>query len=167
MMYGAGERVLYGSHGVCQVVTVEERKVDRKMVAYLVLEPEGQPGARFLVPTHNEKAMAKISPVLTPESLEALLLSPQIRENLWEAVENLRKNLYRDILSGGDRVQLLRMLHTLYRHKAERLAEGKKFHQSDDNFLRDGEKLMASEIAWVLHMDVAQARDYLREKLQA
>lgn len=166
-MYGAGDRVLYGSHGVCQVVALEERKVERKRVTYLVLEPEGQPGARFLVPAHNEKTMAKISPVLTPESLEELLQSTQIRESLWEGVENLRKNLYRDVLSGGNRVKLLRMIYTLYRHKADRLAEGKKFHQSDDNFLRDGEKLMAGEIAWVLHMDPVQARDYLREKLQA
>lgn len=166
-MYAPGDRVLYGSHGVCQVVTLEERKVDRKMVTYLVLEPEGQASARFLIPTHSEKAMAKVSPVLTPESLEALLQSSEIRESLWETAENLRKNLFRDVLSGGDRVKLLQMLHTLYHHRAARLAEGKKFHQSDENFLRDGEKLISSEISWVLNMDATQAREYLREKLQA
>lgn len=166
-MYGAGERVLYGSYGVCQVVAMEERKVDRKIVAYLVLEPEGQPGARYLVPTHNEKAMARLSAVLTPEGLEELLQSDEIRQPLWETAENLRRNLYRDVLSSGDRVQVLRMLHTLYRHKAERLAQGKKFHQSDDNFLRDGERLIASEIAWVMAMELDDARNYLRERLLA
>lgn len=166
-MYVAGDRVLYGSHGVCQVVALEDRKVDRKMVTYLVLEPEGQPGARFLVPTHNEKAMCKLSPVLNEQQLETLLVSPEIREPLWESAENLRKNLYRDVLSSGDRVQVLRMIHTLYMHKQTRLAEGKKFHQSDDNFLRDGERLMASEIGSVLQMEPTQARDLLREKLQA
>lgn len=166
-MYVAGDRVLYSSHGVCQVVALEDRKVDRKMITYLVLEPEGQPGARFLVPTHNAAAMAKVSTVLTAEGLEALLLSPHIRENVWEPVENLRKNLYREILSCGNRVRILQMIHTLYRHREARLAEGKKFHQSDDNFLRDGEKLIISEISWVLQMDANEARDYLRDKLQA
>ena len=44
---------------------------------------------------------------------------------------------------------------------------GKKFHLCDDNFLRDAEKLMSSEIALVLEMTMEQARDYLRTEFAA
>ena len=45
-MYQTGDRVVYGSHGVCCVASLEERVIDRKIVQYLALEPVGQEGAR-------------------------------------------------------------------------------------------------------------------------
>ena len=56
-MYQIGDQVVYGIHGVCCVVEQEERVIDRKRVTYLVLEPVGQDGSRYLVPTHNAAAM--------------------------------------------------------------------------------------------------------------
>lgn len=166
-MYVAGDRVLYGSHGVCRVTALEQRKVDRKILTYLALEPEGQQGASYLVPTHNEVAMAKLCPLLSCDALETLLASDIIREGEWVEDGNQRKLIYRELISGGNREKLLQMLFALYRHKEARLAEGKKFHQTDDNFLRDAEKLICGEICFVLGMEFTQAREYLREKLQA
>ena len=164
-MYVAGERVLYGSHGVCRVTALEERRIDRKNVIYLVLEPLGQSGASYLVPTHNAAAMAKLCPVLPREELVALLESEHIRQ--WELVEdgNQRKAQYRELLGSCDRVRLLQMISALYRHRESRYAEGKKFHQIDEGFLRDAEKIICSEIGCVLELDPQQARAYLREKL--
>lgn len=164
-MFVAGDRVIYGSHGVCRVTKLEDRKIDRKYVTYLVLEPEGQPGASYLVPTHNAAAMAKLCPILCRDALEALLASEEIRLGEWTEDGNQRKLLYRELLNGGDRVRLLQMICALYRHKEARLAEGKKFHQSDDGFLRDAEKLICSEISCVLGLDSQQAKLYLHEKL--
>lgn len=59
-MYQVGDKVVYGIHGVCMVVDLEERVIDRKRVIYLALEPVGQGNAKYLVPTHNAAAMAKI-----------------------------------------------------------------------------------------------------------
>ena len=77
-MYQIGEVVLYGIHGVCRVVDTEERVLDRKKVAYLVLEPLEQNGARFFVPSHNPAAMAKLRPVMTKEELDRLLCSREV-----------------------------------------------------------------------------------------
>ena len=164
-MYVAGDRVLYGSHGVCRVTALEQRKIDRKMVTYLALSPEGQPGASYLVPTHNPAAMAKLSPILSREAMDALLASGEIRHSDWIEDSNQRKAVYRETLCCGDRVRLLQMICALYRHTAARLAEGKKFHQSDDGFLRDAEKLICSEISCVMELDMHQARAYLKEAL--
>ena len=73
-MYQTGDQVLYGIHGVCMVADLENRVMDGKTVVYLVLEPAGQSGSRFLVPTHNAAAMAKVRPVMSAEALENLLL---------------------------------------------------------------------------------------------
>lgn len=166
-MYQMGDMVVYGSHGVCCVAGQEDRIIDKRTVTYLALEPVGQGGSRFLVPTHNAVAMSKLSHILKPEELDALLQSEGIRAAVWIRDENQRKQSYREMISGGDRQKLLAMIHTLYRHKAAQQAAGKKVHLCDENFLRDAEKLLISEIAIVLDMEPDQAKQYLRTKLKA
>lgn len=162
-MYQVGDRVVYGIHGVCDVVEQEQRKVDGKLVTYLVLEPVGQDGSRFLVPTHNALAMGKLTPMLTKADLEALLVSPEGREDGWIADENRRKQLYRELIGSGDRAKLIQQVRTLYRHKQSLAATGKRCHLCDDNFLRDAERLLVNEVAIVLETDQDSAKAYLRE----
>ena len=165
-MYQIGQLLVYGVHGVCRILEEEQRTVDRKKVTYLVLEPAGQEGTKYLVPTHNAAAMAKLRPVLKREALEALLESPGIRGEVWVQDENRRKQLYRELIGSGDRERLLAMIRLILRHKEEQLAAGRKCHLCDDNFLRDAENQIIGEISAVMEMDAGRAKAYLREKLK-
>lgn len=165
-MYQAGDQVVYGMHGVCRVVQEEKRVIDRKTVTYLVLEAVGRNGSRFYVPTHNASAMSKIRPILTEQELDVLLCCEETLADGWIPEEGKRKLAYREAISSGDRVLVAKILRALYRHKAERIAAGKKFHMSDDNFLRDAEKLLVSEAAIVRDCDVDAAKQYIRSKLK-
>ncbi len=166
-MYQVGDQVVYGVHGVCRIADFQKQIVNRKTVTYLVLEPVGQDGARYLVPMHNEAAMSKLRPMLSPQEMEALLQSQEIRTDNWIREENIRKQTYRELITSGDRAGLMRMVHTLYKQKNIQLAAGKKFHLADDNFLRDAEKLLTSEIAVVMGMEPDEARTYLRNQLKS
>jgi len=165
-MYQIGDKVVYGIHGVCVVADQEERILDRKKRIYLALEPVGQDGSRFLVPTHNETAMGKLRPMLTAQELQDLIQSEQVHADAWIKDENQRKQIYRELISSGDRVRLMQMTATLYRHKAVQLAAGKKVHLCDDNFLRDAEKLLTGEFAIVMEMTQDEARSYIRKYLK-
>lgn len=165
-MYQIGQLLVYGVHGVCRVLDEEQRVVDRKKVTYLVLEPIGQEGAKFLVPTHNAAAMAKLRPMLNREALEALLESPGIRGEIWVRDDNRRKQLYRELIGSGDRERLLAMILLILRHKEEQAAAGRKCHLCDDNFLRDAEKLIIGEISVVMGIAPETAKAFLREKLK-
>ena len=166
-MYQIGDKVVYGVHGVCVVADLEQRVIDRKKRTYLALEPIGQDGSRYLVPTHNETAMAKLRPMLSAQELETLLRSDEVRKDGWIRDEAQRKNTYRELIGSGDRIRLMQMVHTLYRHRAEQSAAGKKVHLCDENFLRDAEKLLAGEFSIVLQMEQDQAKNYLRSHLKA
>lgn len=165
-MYQVGEKVVYGVHGVCDVVDQEERVIDRKRVTYLALEPVGQGGSRYLVPTHNAAAMAKIRHMLSREELEKLMNSEEVLADGWIRDENQRKQTYRELIGSGNRTKLMQMVHTLYRHKKEQAAAGKKVHLCDENFLRDAEKLLVGEFAIVLDMEPEEAKQYIRSKLK-
>lgn len=165
-MFQTGDKVVYGIHGVCDVVRQETRAVDRKQVVYLVLEPVGQPGSQYLVPTHNAAAMAKLKPMLSVPELEAILQSGEVREDGWVRDENLRKQAYRELINSGDRSRLMCMVRTLYRHREAQTAAGRKCHICDETFLRDAEKLLCGEIAIVLGKEYDEAKRYLKEHLQ-
>lgn len=166
-MYQVGDWVVYGIHGVCRVAGTEKQLVNRKRIQYLVLEPMTQTESRFYLPTENPTAMAKLKTVLSKEALVELLTSDDVHQDAWIQEENQRKQYYRELIGSGDRVSLMKMVSTLYRYKAAQATAGRKFHQSDENFLRDAEKLLSSEIALVMELSPEEARDYLRDQLKS
>ena len=141
--------------------------MNRKRTQYLVLDPLAQTESRFYLPVENPTAMAKLKTVLAKDELTALLASEEVRQDAWIQEENQRKQHYRELIGSGDRVSLMQMVSTLYRYRASQNAAGRKFHQSDENFLRDAEKLLASEISLVLELPAEDARNYLREQLKS
>lgn len=164
-MYGIGEKVLYGSHGVCVVSGLEDRTVDRVKRQYLVLEPADQTGAKFFVPTHNEAALSKLRPLLTREELDALLRSEEVRQEAWIEDENARKQAYRELISSGDRTALIRMVGSLHRHRQAQIEAGRKFHLCDENFLRDAERLLSAEFSVVLGLEPGQVGSYVLQAM--
>lgn len=164
-MFQTGQWVVYGVHGVCRIVGTEMQRVNRKNAEYLVLEPLAQNEARFYLPTENPAAMAKLTAVLPRDEWQALMALDTIRKDAWIAEENQRKLRYRDLLGSGDRAALLQMVATLYCQRDARAAAGRKFHQCDENFLHDAEKLLSTELALVLELPLDEAQTYLRSRL--
>lgn len=165
IMYQSGSYVVYGAQGVCRVIGTEIQRINRTKSEFLILEPIEKAESRFYLPTGNPAVIAKIRPVLTPEELRELFRSSEIQNGVWIPDENRRKQQYRELLSGADRMALLKMLLLVYRHRDQQLAAGRKFHQCDDNFMHDAEKLLCSEISLVLQMAGPEARIFLREQL--
>lgn len=165
-MYNRGERVLYGSHGVCLIIDIEVKSVDRKEITYYVLEPLEQPGSRYYIPIHNKTAVTKLSRLLSSEELQALLVSVKNSDCGWILDEGKRKQHYRELINSGDRAALLGMIRALYRHKQEQIEAGRKFHLCDENFLHDAEKLLREEFSLVLEIPKEQVGNYIAERLR-
>ena len=164
-MLQLGDRVVYGVHGVCCIVDTEQRIVDRKKAEYYVLEPLDHPGSRFYVPMHNQAALSKLRPLMTAQQLEDLFDSPEVRADIWVPDENHRRQQFRALINSGDRTALICMIRCLNDHKNAQLAAGRKFHLSDENFLKDAQKLLISEFSLVLDIPPSNVVDYIERKL--
>ena len=164
-MYQVGDRVVYGIHGVCRVIAHEKQMIDRKPVVYLVLEPVDYEGSRYLLPVHNEVAMAKLRELMSLEELQMLLLE-KTDSGDWVPEENRRKQYYRDLLSGNDPRRILAVIRGVLNHRQMLQESGKKVHQCDENFLHDAQRLIAGEIAAVMDISFAEALEKLRNTLQ-
>lgn len=161
-MYQIGDQVLYGIHGVCQIIGTELRSVDRRKVEYFLLEPLAQPGTRFYIPTQNQAALSKLQPILDAQALIALLNSEEACRDSWISDEGRRKLRYRELINGGDRAAIISMVRSLYRHRRAQADLGRKFHLCDENFLRDAEKLLSSEMTLVLGVAPGQVSALLQ-----
>ena len=166
MQVQCGDMVVYGIHGVCRVADTESRMVDRKMVEYFVLVPKDQPEAKFFVPMHNPLAVAKMRKGLTREELAEVLDSEAVKEDSWIPNENLRKEKYRELISKADCADLIRMLRALHIHKQEQQAAGKKFHQCDENFMRDAERVIRSEVSTVMEISPGTVGAFIQSKIK-
>lgn len=164
-MFQYGDQVVYAGHGVCKVLDLEYKVIDRKKIEFFVLQPLSHPETRFFVPTQNQIAVAKMQPIVTKEEIDKLLTDVSVAELCWIDEENLRKQKYRELLSGGDRAGLICMMRAAYKHKLEQISAGRKFHLCDENFLRDAERLLNSEFGLVLNVDEDGVAEYIKKHL--
>lgn len=164
-MFAVGSLVLYGIHGVCKITREEQRTVDRKQISYLVLEPLDSSGSQFLVPSHNENALSKLRPILTKQELMELLHGEAVHKDAWTDDENLRKQRYRELISGSDRAALLQMVCSLHNHKKMILDNGRKFHLCDENFLKDAERILNAEFSVVLELPHNQVIQFVLDEM--
>lgn len=165
-MYSVDDLVVYGIHGVCKIADIEEKSIGGKKVSYYMLVPENQMGANFYVPIHSTAAVAKLRPLLSKEELEDLLRSSEVRKDAWITDESKRKQRYKELIGSGERAAVLSMVRALHIQKDQQLAAGRKFHLCDENFLRDAEKLLSSEISRVLDLTPEEAIAHLRLSLR-
>ncbi len=110
--------------------------------------------------------MAKVRPILSPEDMEGMLASGRVRTDVWIVDEGKRKLRYKELLTANDREQLAGMVTAMYRHRSALAAAGKKIHLSDENFLRDAEKILSGETAAALNQTPADVLKHLRKKLK-
>lgn len=164
-MYQVEQQVLYAGHGICTIVAIESMRFGKTRAKYYCLQPIEQKDARFYVPVDNEAAVSKLRPIATKEELLALLHSEEIRVSAWIPEENQRKLRYRELITSGDRTELLRMIYTLHGHKDRQIAAGKKLHQCDEGFLHDAQKLLNAEFSLVFELDPAEINRFITSEM--
>ena len=165
-MYQPGDRVVYGIHGVCNILDLELRTIDRKKVEYFVLSPMDQPEARFYVPTQNKAALSKLRPLVNSDQLKEILHGRGLEVASWIQDENHRKQKYRELINRADVAELVCMVRDLHVHRQKQLEQGRKFHLCDENFLRDAEKLLCSEFSLVLNIPQSEVKSYIHNAIE-
>ena len=165
-MFQINDVVVYGAQGVCEIIGIDEKRVNGEVKQYLVLKPKDDKGVTCFVPTWNEKAMGKMRKVMTREEVNAIIDSIPSQEPSWIANENERKDTYKKILTSGDQAAIISMIQALYLHRKEREADGRRLHMTDERFMKDAEQLLYNEWQYVLNVDKAGLMDYIFHRIE-
>ena len=69
------------------------------------------------------------------------------------------------ILDSGDTYSLICLLKSIYKHKYDRISDGKKLHVIDERIMKEAEKVLCDETAYLLGIERESAGLFIRERL--
>lgn len=165
-MIKKNDTVLYGVHGVCKVTDTVMKKIGGEEREYYVLRPVFDCATVLYVPTRNEQLTAKLKRILSAEEIYALIRSMPEEELLWVENENDRKRIYQEALTSGEREQLVRLIKTLHVRREKREEQKKALLLSDERFMKEAERILYEEFAYVLKIDRDQVLPLIMQEIQ-
>lgn len=166
-MYEIGDTVIYRNDGVCTITEITVRMFKDKETEYYVLNPVHNKNAEIFVPKANSDLVSKMRKVLTKDQIMDIIEAMPQENSIWITNESERKEKYKEILSLGDRKELVRLIKTLYIHKQNQKQCGRKLHLADEKLLRDAEKILYDEFSFVLGIKPDEVIDFITTKLNS
>ena len=166
-MFEVNDMVLYGTNGVCELIGIEKRDCGGKMVEYYILKPFYTSNSTVFVPVNNPKLTSKMRYVLTREEIHRMIRSIPENRPEWTEDERERKEKFKDITGRADTFELIRLIGALLEHQREVVERGKKLHIADERMLREAEKMICDEFAYVLGISQEEVADYITRELEA
>ena len=151
-MFKIGERLIYGTLGVMELIDICRMESLGEEREYYVLREWGAKSSSLTyVPTDNRELVGTMRPLLSREEILELIDSARLLpECAWAKDSRLRSERFKKIIAGGDRTELIKMIKTIYEAQREREREGKKVYLSDENAMHKAERLLYSEFSAVL-----------------
>ena len=163
-MYKIGSIVVYGTEGLCKICDITERTFGKETSEYYVLSPLSNEAETVFVPKNNEKVLKRMRPILSKERASELLEAAPSEYGEWVENDRERQQMYKQILLCGSSEDLLMMTRALYLHQIELLERGRKLHAADYRFLKDAEKMLFEELAYVYNITVAEVLPLITRK---
>ncbi len=163
-MYKIGSIVVYGTEGLCKICDITERTFGKETSEYYVLSPLSNEAETVFVPKNNEKVLKRMRSILSRERASELLEAAPSEYGEWVENDRERQQMYKQILLCGSSEDLLMMTRTLYLHQIELLERGRKLHAADERFLKEAEKMLFEELAYVFNITVAEVLPLITRK---
>lgn len=149
-MYSIGEHVLYGLHGVCKIDAIEKKRFGDELHDYYILKPVFDQGSTIFVSTKKEALVSKMIPLLCRDDIYMLMDNLSISESYWIDNESVRKEEYKTIIESNDRAKQLSIFKAILLHRQKLIALKRKMHSCDEIILKNVEKRLYEEFAFVL-----------------
>lgn len=139
------EYIVY--HGdVCKII---DKKIIRGM-DYYTLIPIYDDSLVINIPVKNDKIRSLIS---KKQALDIISQIPNIP--LIEAEnDKYLETIYKDLLSNDDLLDLVKIIKTTYLRNQNRIDNGKKTGERDNNYLEKAEKRLYNELAIALNISI-------------
>lgn len=165
MEHKINDIVLYGSHGVCRITDITERKIGAETLEYYILNPIYDEKSTIFVPAQNQLLLGKMQQIPSKDEIMSALDIAVNEDPEWITNDSDRNVNYREVIDSGVLTDVIGMVKALYIHREKQASCGKKLHVSDERFLKEAEKIVFDEMALVLGIDRKSARQFLEDKL--
>ncbi|MBQ6568842.1 MAG: CarD family transcriptional regulator [Clostridia bacterium] len=161
-MFSVNDSVMYEGYGVCKIIDIKPEIFDKRKITYYILKPLYDDKTTMHCPV--EGAEKKLRRLLTSEEIHSLIKLMPDAKTSWVDNDQLRKEKFLAIIKEGKSEELVRLIKTLYLKRQEKLESGKKFHVSDERFMKEAENILYGEFAHVLSISPEEVVPFIFEK---
>lgn len=166
-MFDLNDIVLYGAEGIYRIVEITEMDFKGEKAEYYVLKSLYNDTAVIFVPRNNTELLAKMRRILSTDEIHQIIKEMPDNDLLvWTDDQNTRMKEYKEIILKGNHREIVKLIKTLYQHRQEQRKIGKNLHKVDERFLKDAEKLLYDEFAYVLHIKPEQVLPFIRSQIE-
>lgn len=156
-MFIAGETIIYGSIGVCEIKEISENRLTGTLRQYYVLQPVDTDKNVIYVPVDNEKLVSRMRAVPSKNEITKLMKEVDSEEVLWIDNNIERTQVYREIIADGELKKNIRLLRTLNRRSINLIEMGKHLPKSDERIFKECSKLISHELSSIMQLSPDEA----------
>lgn len=146
-----GDKIVYGSIGVCEVTDITENKIAGRRRKYYVLMPEENANNSIFVPMDNQELVGRIRDLHSEDDLKLLIEIAKRTEQMWIEGTNDRSAAFKTIMANGKTEEIISMVRKIDSVKKELESENKKLSKSDERLFKDGIAILTNEFSRVLN----------------
>lgn len=152
-MFSIDDVVMYTTYGICKISDIIEMSFGGNTNKYYVLHPLRESKTELTLPVDNPMTKCRLHPLLSENEINDLIHEIPFMEPYWIERDNDRKAKFGEIVKSGDRKETLRVIKSIKYHIYDIKDKGRKLHATDENAMKDAEKLILDEFSYVLNMD--------------
>jgi len=164
-MHCVGDKIVYGSNGIMEIVDIREESIgDAQRKYYVLKDLRSNFSSQTFVPVDNEKLVGTMRKLhTTDEIMDIISRIKIIREAEWQTDNRVRTEKFRSIIESGDTEGIIAVIKAIYLSGIKRQAEGKKNYLADENLMRKAERMLYEEFSMVLDIPENEVRDFIAE----
>lgn len=163
-MFSVGDKIVYGSMGVCTIESIGIPDMPGATRECYVLKPHYVANSKVYAPVETSKV--RMRHLLTAQQVQELIDGMPKMEALAPGED--RQELYntcREAIKSADSTLLARLLKTLYDRRTKIVAQRKIVPSAEKEFFDTAEKVLYGEIADALQMPIAKVETYISGRL--
>lgn len=150
----------------CRSQQIEEKSIGASRRLYYVLKPVYHEDSTIFVPVDNPALTGKMHRLLRAQEVLQLLSGLAGDDGLWVEDEAQRREAYEQILRSGDRVGMARLIRALSLQKVRLDAQRKKLHAAEEAILKEAERELNEEFAYVLGLSLEETPAFIRNLIE-
>jgi CarD family transcriptional regulator len=165
-MFQVNDYVIHGKYCVCKIVDIctPPFETSDNNSKYYVLKTVGVNGNTIYTPVENDRVVMRH--IMTKEEAMELIHKVPILDTIEVENEKNRETHYRNMMSKGDSVELIKLIKTIVLRKEMCLTNGKKFSATDDKYLRLAEESLYGELSCTFGLSTDEVKEYFIQEVK-
>lgn len=160
-MYSENDTVLYGTQGVCTIEEIVRKEFHGSVQKYYLLRPVFDSRSTIFAPCDSSVTESKMRELSSQDKINEIIKEVSNEPVDWIDDTNQRRQIFSEALHSGNSRRILKLAKTIYNHREKLFSQGKNLSSFDTRFLKEAEKIVFEEFAFVLDLTPSQVLPYI------